>query len=531
MKLSSPIISSKSAVAGLHSRMGNAPEDIFFAAYTGSSMNPALREPEVMEILPYNNKPLRIGDVVFFLPPESTQAVVHRIICITAEGMSTLGDNNTLADPYLIQPGNIKGRVVAAWRGQKRRKIAGGWTGRLASRRFRWRGILDRGVSPLLHPIYQTLSHWKLIQWILPASLRTRIVVFRFRDKDQFQLLLGKRIIGRYDEDMQKWLIQRPFQLFVAGGAILDQQVRDKLDLQVLNECQRTMNHSLAQETSYRLVLVDGTHWEITAGNEDAVPIVSKLAYAMQLSAPLDAIEPPRHGNLRKLFVHVDEHITLGSSYVPLASENNSGVACILSPCNKWGGSNVNLMRLSLVFAREAQARGGVLIHGALAERDGFGVILAAPGGTGKTTASNRFPTTWHSLCDDATLVVQDSQGNYMAHPWPTWSRFMDGGPGGSWEVQKAVPLKGIFILDRAVDDRAEHLGSGHAVSLLVESVAQASLFMWPGLVKEEISALNLERFNNLCALVRVIPVHVLHISLTGAFWKQIEQELKIYDK
>ena len=50
---------------------------------------------------------------------------------------------------------------------------------------------------------------------------------------------------------------------------------------------------------------------------------------------------------------------------------------------------------------------------------------------------------------------------------------------------------------------------------------------MAPGLSKEEIRALHLERFNNLCALARVIPAHVLHISLTGAFWQEIEQALE----
>jgi hypothetical protein len=46
------------------------------------------------------------------------------------------------------------------------------------------------------------------------------------------------------------------------------------------------------------------------------------------------------------------------------------------------------------------------------------------------------------------------------------------------------------------------------------------------GLFKEEIHALHLERFNNLCALAQVVPAHVLHISLTGAFWQEIEQAL-----
>ena len=166
-------------------------------------------------------------------------------------------------------------------------------------------------------------------------------------------------------------------------------------------------------------------------------------------------------------------------------------------------------------------------MHGALAERDGIGVILVAPGGTGKTTASNRLPAPWRSLSDDTTLVVRDPQGNYWAHPWPTWSRFLDGGPGGTWDVQSAVPVKGIFVLAQAAQDRAERVGPGQAVSLLGECVGQVSGFMTPGLPKEELQALHLERFNNLCALARVVPTHVLHISLTGAFWQEIEQALQ----
>jgi SynChlorMet cassette protein ScmC len=246
----------------------------------------------------------------------------------------------------------------------------------------------------------------------------------------------------------------------------------------------------------------------------------------MQLHMATGAIEASHHGNLRRLLVQVDAHTSVADGYVPLASKNDGVVVCVLSPCENVGGPYENLVRLSLVFAREAQARGGVLIHGALAERDGIGVVLAAPGGTGKTTASNRLPAPWRSLCDDTTLVVRDTQGEYWAHPWPTWSRFLDGGPGGAWDVQNAVPVKGIFFLARAVEDRVERVGPGHAVSLLGECVGQASMFMPLGLCKEEIRALHLERFNNLCAMARVIPAHVLHISLTGAFWQEIEQAL-----
>ncbi len=506
--------------------MKQCAKDMFFAAYVGPSMNPTLREPEIMEIMPYGSKPLSVGDVAFFLPPGADQPVVHRVVRVTPAGISTLGDNNAQEDTFLLQSESIKGRVVAAWRGQKRRKIAGGLQGRLTSLWFRWRSVLDRGVSPLLHPLYQSLSHWGVIARLLPARFRPRVVVFHVQGRDQFQLLLGKRVIGRYNDLWHQWQIQRPFQLFVDGSALPRQQDRDRMNRQVLTERQRTLNHLLTKEVWHSLILADGSHWEIAAGDEEAASIVALLGSAMQLSGASSAIRSSDHGKPCRLLVQIDAHTPVTDCYVPLPSENDGVVSCILSPCDHWGGPHVNLVRLALVFAREAQSRGGVLIHGALAERDGMGVILAAPGGTGKTTASNRLPPPWHSLCDDTTLVVRDSRGDYWAHPWPTWSRFLDGGPGGTWDVQSAVPLKAIFLLSQAVDDRAERVGPGHAVSMLVECAGQASMSMPIGLFKEEIHALHLERFNNLCALARVVPAHMLHISLTGAFWEEIERAL-----
>lgn len=211
-----------------HNRFKDVSGTVFFAAYVGPSMNPTLREPEVMEILPYNRRSLRVGDVAFFLPPKTDQPVVHRIVRVTPAGISTLGDNNTQNDTYLLQPTHIQGQVVAAWRGQKRRTIAGGLQGRLTSRWFRSRRALDRSLSPLLHPLYQALSRWGLIARVLPARFRPRVVVFRAHGRDQFQLLLGRRIIGRYDDQRHQWHIQRPFQLLVDGRALPGKKERDR---------------------------------------------------------------------------------------------------------------------------------------------------------------------------------------------------------------------------------------------------------------------------------------------------------------
>ncbi|MDD8025697.1 MAG: SynChlorMet cassette protein ScmC [Acidobacteriota bacterium] len=280
------------------------------------------------------------------------------------------------------------------------------------------------------------------------------------------------------------------------------------------------------REMLYSLALADGNRWEIAGVDEEAAAIVSQLGRAMRLPGRPGTVEPAPDGRPCRLLVQVDANASVKYDRIPLASENGGVVISILRASAFWGGPYINLTRLSLIMARQAQAGGGVLLHGALAERDGLGVILAAAGGTGKTTASHRLPAPWRSLCDDTTLVVRDPHGSYWAHPWPTWSRFLDGEPGGTWDVQSAVPLKGIFFLARAAEDRAERLGLGHSVSMLVECAGQASMVMALGLSPEELRAHHLERFNNLCALARITPAHRLHISLTGAFWREMERTL-----
>jgi SynChlorMet cassette protein ScmC len=100
----------------------------------------------------------------------------------------------------------------------------------------------------------------------------------------------------------------------------------------------------------------------------------------------------------------------------------------------------------------------------------------------------------------------------------------MSGGPGGSWDVQHAVPLQGIFFLTQSTEERVEPIGAGQAACLLVESAEQALFNMPYSASKNTIQTLRLQRFDNISSLVRIVPCYVLHLSVTGAFWQHIEQ-------
>jgi len=211
-------------------------------------------------------------------------------------------------------------------------------------------------------------------------------------------------------------------------------------------------------------------------------------------------------------------------SVSPLKTSSAGDRTCRLAPLDSASEFYCHAVDLTMTIGREIQKRGGVFLHGALAEFRGRGVVLAAPGGTGKTTASGRLPRPWHSLCDDMSLLVPGRAGIIQAQPWPTLSRFLDGGPGGTWNTSRAVPLAAIYFLLQAAGERVDRVGPGEGLSLLVESSEQASHAMSRGLSLEERRILRRERFENLAAIARAVPVHLLRLSVKGAFWKEIER-------
>ena len=280
--------------------------------------------------------------------------------------------------------------------------------------------------------------------------------------------------------------------------------------------------------TCAELALRDGRRWCLEADDNPAARLVTCLAEVMQL--------PACTGEGRRLRVRTGEHHRSArrpghpppGRRVPQVlwrPDEESPVECVVHP--DWEhDALVHLVQLALVISQDAHTRRGVLLHAGLVERNGRGVLLAGPSGVGKTTLSERLPSDWHSRCDDTTLVVRDGQGDYWAHPWPTWSRFVPGGPGGSWNVPRAVQLQAIFCLNQAHLDQAELIGAGQAVCLIQNPDEPAWQVVTADKSSAERRALHLQRFANLCDLARAMPVYRLHVSLNGPYWREIERVL-----
>ncbi len=188
--------------------------------YIGPSMNPVLKAPDILQVLPYRGEKIQRGDVIVFLPPGSEDMVVHRVISVNAQGIKTRGDKNSDIDPWILSPDRIVGRVVWAQWGNRRRSIHGGLAGRSYSLGVRAVRMLDSKISSLLHPAYHRLARRGILRRWLPARMQARVLSFDRSTGMELQLLMGRRVIGRLLAGTNQWMIQRPFRLFINEASL-----------------------------------------------------------------------------------------------------------------------------------------------------------------------------------------------------------------------------------------------------------------------------------------------------------------------
>jgi SynChlorMet cassette protein ScmC len=277
------------------------------------------------------------------------------------------------------------------------------------------------------------------------------------------------------------------------------------------------------------LTTAGGKACTIVSGNQAAIPVVHFMAEALGLAADLCDLDPPT-GQFPTSYIQLyvqNDHLTASLPGTGRIFVDGKSTVCHIDPAFDRDMLATQMIWLSPFFTQAIGARGGALIHGALVEWHGSGVIFAGPGGIGKSTLCGRLPQSWRSLSDDMTLIDRDADGNYWAHPWPTWSRFMWGGEGATWDVSSAVPLKAIFILEQGKKTKIVSCGAGQSAMLLDEVADQASFFAYDSLDRDGARRHRINRFNSMCGMAQKVPTSVLHTSLTLPFANELEHFLE----
>ena len=190
--------------------------------YNGPSMNPTLKAGDGLRVVPYENTPIRVGDVIVFHTPERQRHVTHRVISVGSRGVRTRGDNNNKTDSWILRPDEIKGRVVSACRGAESIPIRGGRRGIIYARSLWFVRHANSAISRILHPVYHRLAATGFFRRVLPYGAKPRIFSFTRHNGIEMQLLMGRWVIGRRRPGWEQWQVRRPFRLFVDEASLPD---------------------------------------------------------------------------------------------------------------------------------------------------------------------------------------------------------------------------------------------------------------------------------------------------------------------
>ncbi|HOD35460.1 MAG TPA: SynChlorMet cassette protein ScmC [Syntrophales bacterium] len=294
----------------------------------------------------------------------------------------------------------------------------------------------------------------------------------------------------------------------------------------------------------YQLSLFDGKTWEIEACRDAGLEVmawVEEFAAHLGLKTCSEKVgRCLRFGRIEK-----DSHSDGFPRFVPcppgdIAAQGwrFSGVAGLVffeHPevrdllCGIMSGNRSLVLRqfrhaLLPVFDEVIKA-GGLIVHGALLERRGSGVLLMGKSGAGKTTCCQRLPSNWRILGDDLALVVKDRNGHFLAHPLPTWSAVDSGRNKWPCRMNESVPLEALFVLKQSLIDSVGKLRGAEAAVAVKQASDEALMPLDIAHSRSGIPGRK-ELFQNAMDLSKAISTFQLRVSLTGRFWEKIEEVL-----
>jgi SynChlorMet cassette protein ScmC len=170
--------------------------------------------------------------------------------------------------------------------------------------------------------------------------------------------------------------------------------------------------------------------------------------------------------------------------------------------------------------------KGGTPVHGASAALDGKGVLIAASGGTGKTTCYNRLPSYWEKLADDQALIVGNGRSRFRIHPLPSWSEYLYKRAENTWDIHQGADLCAVFLLEQDNTDAVVPVNSSTSAYELFKSCREVWESHWARLDRQTRVAQSRRVFENAADIVRQVPVYHLKATLIGRFWEAVERVL-----
>lgn len=183
--------------------------------YTGPSMNPTLKAPDVILLEPLGSQGVCAGDVIVWRLPGSERNIIHRVVGVDEKGIRTQGDNNGSPDPWTLPLGAVLGKVDAVLRGRRRKNVYGGLGGRIYAVMIRAFNRARRFGFSGLWPVYRCFFLTGPLGFFFNLKKYMRFITIERPAGQEMQLLIRGSVAGRRLPGEDHWCIRRRYLPFV----------------------------------------------------------------------------------------------------------------------------------------------------------------------------------------------------------------------------------------------------------------------------------------------------------------------------
>lgn len=178
--------------------------------YLGPSMTPTFNNGDLIYVRPAER--FLAGDVVVFYSSDDEKLIIHRVIAVGEQILTTRGDHNRNIDKPFLQ-GQVVGRVefVETQRGLRRvhNGVKGLWWARLL-----WlRQEIDRSLRRLLRRPYTFIRQRRLVAFLWQPAVTQ--VCFKTDEGVLIKYLYKGRTVAVWASATGKFVCRNPFDLFI----------------------------------------------------------------------------------------------------------------------------------------------------------------------------------------------------------------------------------------------------------------------------------------------------------------------------
>ncbi len=199
-----------------------------YSTCDGPSMYPTLKPGDGLNLYTYSDPTeIMAGDVIVYPHPSEAFDVVHRIIEIKHDGVTTRGDNNNKIDPYTVRFDDIIGKVVAVKRRTRLFSVKGGKTGFCIHKLMLLRKYFSLyGLIPLRF-VSKIIAKSKIFN-IFHSAFDLRIIHITRNHQRQLILVSGNKAIGKQLDRSGEWQIRFPYKYFISKRRLQKQQATEQ---------------------------------------------------------------------------------------------------------------------------------------------------------------------------------------------------------------------------------------------------------------------------------------------------------------